>query len=96
VQYSISLLRVVFLQFLDVATSLWIFLGQFGLKSKQRQAKLKQKKLINLGMCPGDVKAPDLKGKKLLKACERFPHFFTKLSNFYVIGRANWRVTNVL
>jgi hypothetical protein len=43
VQYSISLLRVVLLQFLDVATSLWIFLGQFGHKSKQRQAKLKQK-----------------------------------------------------
>jgi hypothetical protein len=107
-------------------------------------------------MCPGDVKAPDLKGKKLLKACDprkvarewtnsrdqraqhmrereregwrvdkkrtfplgsscllvskplftkhipiveqiqQVPHFFTKLSNFSVIGRANWRATNVL
>ncbi len=66
-QYSISLLRVVFLQFLDVATSLWIFLGQFGLKSKQRQAKLKQK--IDQ---PGDVswgcESPRFERKKTLES----------------------------
>jgi hypothetical protein len=47
----------------DIFGSIWS-------QIKAKTSEAKTKKLINLGMCPGDVKAPDLKGKKLLKACD--------------------------